>query len=88
MLQECCTVCDAAVGLGGQTLTSCVGAPVLVSPNKARRLTSVTRSTPGITIASGQQGPVFSDGGDRTDAVAFAERAQLSRYLEQGAEAF
>ena len=88
VLQECCTACDAAVGLGGQALSSCVGASVLVSPNKARRLTSVTRSTPGITIASGQQGCVFSDGGDRTDAVAFAEKAQLSMYLEHGAEAF
>ena len=62
-------------------MTSCVGVPVLMGSNKARRLTSVTRSTPGITIASGQQGNVFSDGGVRTDAVAFGERAQLSMYF-------
>ena len=88
MLQECCTACDGVVGLGGQTLTSCVGVPVPISPNKARRLTSVTRSTRGITIASCQQGNVFSDGGVMIDAVAFCERAQLSMYIESGAGAF
>ena len=90
MLQAGCTQCDAgSVGPAGNAFSSCVGVPVLVSPNKSRSLTSVTRSTPGISISSCSScQAVFAEGGERVDYVAFAERVQLSMYLENDAEAF
>ena len=90
MLQACCTQCDAGFGWSaGSVFASCVGVPVLISPNTSRRLTSVTRSTPGISFSSSSSGQtLFATGGVRVDSVAFAERAQLSMYLEHGAEAF
>ena len=89
MTQLASSLDDFVLG-NGNGLACLAGMPVLVSPLKARRMTSVTRVNPDMAASKSQVGSqlAFERVEQKDTAVARAESCQMAQCLDEGAHKF
>ena len=89
VLQEMSDHLDAFIISRGDQLCDVSGMPVLISPHKARRLSSLIRGHTGVKVNSSESCKRVIEKSDERDSVnKDAERAEMAAYLEASAEEF